>query len=120
MSSLSVGPGEEYLTVVSAVDAAHDGNTVNVQAGTYTNDFITIYKNLTLNAVGGTVTLNATAQPPNGKAILTEGAPGLIINVNGFAFTGATVPAGNGAGIRYEGGRLNLTNSHFYNNQNGI
>src|SRR4051794_19231042 len=120
MSSFVVGSGQQYATIAAAVDAAQDGDIVNVQAGTYTNDFINIDKNLTLNAVGGTVTLSATAQPPNGKAILTEGASGLTINVNGFAFTGATVPDGNGAGIRYEGGTLNITNSHFYNNQNGI
>src|SRR4051794_24475851 len=120
MNSLTVGSGQQYSTIAAAVNAAQDGDTVNVQAGTYTNDFIGIYKNLRLNAVGGTVTLRATAQPPNGKATLTEGASGLIVNVDGFAFTGVTVPDGNGAGIRYEGGTLNVTNSHFYNNQNGI
>jgi hypothetical protein len=73
-----------------------------------------------VNAVGGVVTMQATAQPPNGKAILTEGADGLTVNINGFAFTGATVRDGNGAGIRYEGGTLNVTDSHFYNNQDGI
>ena len=42
------------------------------------------------------------------------------MEIDGFAFTGATVPDGNGAGIRYEGGSLTVTNSHFYGNQNGI
>src|SRR3954451_6643051 len=120
MGSLTVGSGQQYSTVAAAVNAAQSGETVNVLAGTYANDFASIYKNLTLNAVGGVVTMNATAQPPNGKAILTEGAPGLIVNINGFAFSGATVPDGNGAGIRYEGGTLNVTNSRFANNQNGI
>jgi hypothetical protein len=120
MSTLSVGQNQQYSTIAAAISAAHDGDTVNVQAGTYTNDFVTVYKNLTLNAVGGVVTMNATMQPPNGKAILTEGAAGLTVNINGFAFTGATVPDGNGAGIRYEGGTLNITNSYFANNQNGI
>jgi hypothetical protein len=57
---------------------------------------------------------------PDGKAILTEGAPGSDVKIDGFAFTGAVVPDGNGAGIRYEGGSLTITNSHFHGNQNGI
>jgi hypothetical protein len=120
MATLQVGSGQQYSTIAAAVNAAHDGDTVSVLAGTYTNDFVSIDKNLTLNAVGGLVTMNATVQAPNGKAILTEGAPGLTVNINGFAFTGATVPDRNGAGIRYEGGTLNLKNSYFGNNQNGI
>src|SRR3954453_3977162 len=120
MSTLTVGASQQYSTIAAAVNAAQSGDTVNVMAGTYTNDFVTVYKNLTLNALGGVVTMNATAQPPNGKAILTEGASGLTVNINGFAFTGATVPDGNGAGIRYEGGTLKVTNSRFANNQNGI
>src|SRR4051794_18875905 len=120
MSTLTVGAGQQYTTIAAAVNAAHDGDTVNVQAGTYTNDFVSVHKSLTLNAMGGVVKMNATVQPPNGKAILTEGAPGLSVSVNGFAFTGAKVRDGNGAGIRYEGGTLNVTNSYFGNNQNGI
>src|SRR4051812_44476657 len=106
MSTLTVGARQQYSTIAAAVNAAESNDTIDVQAGTYTNDFVSIYKNLTLNAIGGVVTMQATAQPPNGKAILTEGGPGLTVNVNGFAFTGATVPDGNGAGIRYEGGTL--------------
>jgi hypothetical protein len=120
MSILTVGAGQQYTTIAAAVSAAHSGDTVNVQAGIYTNDFVSVYKSLTLNAVGGAVTMNATVQAPNGKAILTEGAPGLTVNINGFRFTGATVRDGNGAGIRYEGGTLNVTNCYFGNNQNGI
>src|SRR4051794_40876317 len=120
MSTLTVGAGQQYTTIAAAVNAAHDGDTVNVQAGTYTNDFVSVHKSLTLNAMGGVVKMNATVQPPNGKAILTEGAPGLTVNINGFSFTGAKVRDGNGAGIRYEGGTLNITNSYFANNQNGI
>src|SRR4051794_14082626 len=120
MSILTVGAGQQYSTISAAVDAAQSNDTIDVQAGTYTNDFVSVYKSLTLNAFGGVVKMQATAQPPNGKAILTEGADGLTVNVNGFAFTGATVRDGNGAGIRYEGGTLNITSSHFYDNQNGI
>ena len=120
MSILTVGSGQQFSTIASAVNAAADGDTINVAAGTYTNDFVTVSKSLTLNAVGGTVTMNATVQPPDGKAILTEGGNGVTVNINGFVFKGAKVPDGNGAGIRYQGGTLHIENSGFFNNENGI
>ena len=120
MSTLTVGAGQTYTTIAAAVGAAQAGDTINVQSGTYTNDFLNINKSLTLNAVGGVVTLAATVSPPNGKAILDEGGAGVAVSVNGFAFTGAAVSDMNGAGIRYEGGTLTVSNSHFFNNQDGI
>ena len=116
MGTLTVGSGQTYTTIESAVAAAQSGDTIDVQAGIYVNDFITINMDLTLDAVGGLVTLQATASPPDGKAIIDEGGSGETVNINGFAFTGAAVSDNNGAGIRYEGGTLNITDSHFYNN----
>src|SRR4051794_31191831 len=121
MSVLSVGSGQQFSTIAQAVAASSSGDTIDVAAGTYTNDFVVDSdKSLTLNAVGGVVTMNATMQPPNGKAILTEGAVGVTLIIKGFVFENASVPDGNGAGIRYEGGTLNITDSGFFNNQNGI
>ena len=120
MQTLKVGYGNGYATIAEAVRAAEDGATIDVKAGTYTNDFVSTQKNLTFNAVGGMVTMAATVEAPNGKAILTAGAPGVTVNITGFAFTGCTVSDGNGAGIRYEGGTMNISNSYFSRNQNGI
>src|SRR4051812_5014251 len=120
MTILTVGLGLEYGTIAEAVAASQSGDTIQVQAGTYTNDFTHITHNLTLQAVGGMVTMAATVAAPDGKAILTEGMAGIDVTIDGFAFTGAVVPDGNGAGIRYEGGSLTITNSHFYGNQDGI
>ena len=120
MTTITVGTNKQFTTIASAVTASHSGDVIKVDAGTYTNDFTRITQSLTLQAVGGIVTMNATVQPPNGKAILTEGNAGIDVSIDGFAFAGATVADANGAGIRYEGGNLKITNSHFYNNQNGI
>ena len=121
MSTLTVGVGQQFSTIAGAVNAAASGDTINVQAGTYMNDFVTdSTKSLTLNAVGGQVVMNATQQAPNGKAIFTEGGSGITVAISGFTFENATVRDGNGAGIRYEGGTLNVTNSVFSHNQNGI
>ncbi len=120
MSTLTVGAGQQFSTIAAAVNAAQGGDTVDVQAGVYTNDFTTIRKSLTLEAVGGTVTMLATVQTPDGKAILTEGGPGITVSIDGFVFAGAVVRDQNGAGIRYEGGTLHIAHSGFFANQNGI
>ena len=100
--------------------AAKSGDTINVQAGTYTNDFVTAFKSITLQAVGGVVKMVATVAPPNGKAIIDEGGSGVNVTINGFDISGAKVADGNGAAVRYEGGSLTLNNVYFHNNQDGL
>ncbi len=117
---LTVGPGQQYATIQAAVAAASAGDTIDVQAGVYTNDFISIFKDLTLQAVGGIVRLVATVSPPNGKAIIDEGDAGIAVTINGFDVSGAAVADKNGAAVRYEGGSLTLNNDYFHNNQDGL
>ena len=117
MTTLNVGAGQQYTTLASAVAAAHDGDVIKVQAGTYTNDFAEITHKITIEGVGGMVNLVATGQIPNGKAILITDTD---VTLDHIAFSGATVRDGNGAGIRYQGGNLTITNSYFHDNQNGI
>ncbi len=117
MTTLNVGVGQKYTSINSAVSAAAAGDTVQIQAGTYLNDFTTITKAITLTAVDGPVVMSATTSPPNGKAILTIDASA---TVDGITFTGASVGDLNGAGIRYEAGDLVVRNCVFYDNQDGI
>ena len=114
---LHVGVGQPFTTIASALAAAHDGDVVLVQAGTYVNDFATVSAKVSLIGVGGMVNMVATVPPPNGKAILTVDADATIQN---FTFSGAKVPDANGAGIRYEGGNLTLQNCGFHDNENGL
>ncbi len=120
MTTITVGNGQKYSTIASAVAASSSGDTINVNAGTYTNDVLVISHSLTLQAVGGTVNLVGTTQPANQKGLIEEGAPGVNVSISGFDISGATVKDANGAGIRYEGGNLTLTNVNIHNNQNGI
>jgi len=117
MSILTVGAGRQFSTIAAAVAASHDGDTVQIQAGVYVNDFAIITTKISLQGVGGMASLVATASPPNGKAILTVGTD---VTMDHLEFSGAAVPDANGAGIRYEGGNLTLTNCYFHDNENGI
>src|SRR4030095_2761793 len=117
MTILTVGPGKQYATMSAAIAASHDGDTIQVQAGTYTNDFATINTNISLVGVGGMVHLLATKAIPNGKAILVTNSDVTITN---FEFSGAKVADANGAGIRYQAGNLTINKCYFHDNQCGL
>ncbi len=117
MATLTVGNGQQFRHIADAIAASHDGDVVAVQAGTYLNDFATIYHKITLQGVGGMVKMVATVPPPNGKAILTTDND---VTIDHFEFSGAKVADRNGAGIRYETGNLTITNSYFHDNENGL
>ena len=117
MATLTVGTDKQFQTVAAAIAASQDGDTIQADAGTYTNDFAHITTDITLTAVGGLVHLNATVAPPDGKAILTTDGN---ITINGFEFSGAAVADRNGAGIRMQTGNLTINDCYFHHNENGI
>lgn len=117
MTVLNVGSDQPFQRIADAIAASQDGDVVNVQAGTYVNDFATINTKISINGVGGMVHLLATVAPPDGKAILTTNTD---LSIDHLEFSGAQVADQNGAGIRYQGGNLTITNSYFHDNQNGI
>lgn len=115
---LTVGPtGKMYKTVASAVAAARDGDVLQVQAGTYTNDFAYVNKQISIVGVGGMARMVATQNIPNGKAIFVTSKN---ITLDHIEFAGARVADANGAGIRYEGGNLVIKRCYFHDNENGI
>jgi len=119
-ATLNVGPAQEFSTVAAAIAAAQNGDTVMVQAGTYTNDFAEIKVKITLQAAGGAVVMKASGFIPNHKAILIIDTD---VSITGFTFTGAKVivtAGANGAGIRYQGGNLTVQNCTFTHNQAGL
>src|SRR4051794_16363283 len=117
MAILTVGSGMQYTTIASAIAASQNGDTIQVQAGTYRNDFANITKDINLVGVGGMVHLVADTTIPNGKAIFLTNAN---VSIDHFEFSGAAVPDKNGAGIKYETGNLTIANSYFHHNQMGI
>ena len=117
MTILTVGAGQAYSTIAAAVAASQDGDTVQVQAGTYVNDFATINTRILIEGVGGMVNLVATVPPPDGKAYFTTNTD---VSLDHLEFSGVAVADNNGAGIRYQGGNLTVTNCYFHDNQEGI
>ena len=117
MATLNVGAGQAYATLAKAVAASRDGDVIAVQAGTYVNDFATISTDISIVGVGGMANFVATKAPPNGKAILVTQSD---VTIKNLSFSGAAVPDGNGAGIRYESGNLVIVDSYFHDNQDGL
>jgi hypothetical protein len=122
-ATLSVGPGKTYATVAAAYAASHSGDSIEVQTGTYTNDFISITTNVNIKAVGGRVSMVATVPVPTTKGIWVVGTSvtSPTVTIDGFDFSGATTPSGsNAAGVMYQSGFLTLSNDSFHNNQDGV
>lgn len=126
---VTVGPDGNFSTLHAAVAAA-DANTkqsyvIEVDPGTYTNDFSVVTRAMTIEVNPndkGPVVLLATEPPSNYKGIITTSAS---LTVDGLTFEGAEIsPAkgSNGAGIRAQAGTTTLTveNSIFKDDQDGI
>lgn len=116
---LRVGPDKAIKTIAAAARLAGDGAVVEVDSGTYEGDVAVWTQDaLTLRAVGGRVKLMANGAAAEGKGIWVM--RGGQMDVDGFEFSGATVPDHNGAGIRLEKGTLTVRNCAFLDNENGI
>jgi hypothetical protein len=116
-SIVDVTTGTTYDTVSDAINGSGAGDLIQIQGGTYVEDFPKITHDLTLEAVGSLAHLETPGQPTNGEAILVTDAN---VTVDGLELSGATVPDGNGAGIREESGSLTVLNSYIHDNQDGI
>ncbi len=127
MSILKVGADEQFTTIQAAVTAAHAGDTIAIDAGTYTAADIGITKDLTIEAAGnGAVNVVApTTSNPKinvSKGLFIVGTEGNNPNVTieGLTLSGAKSGSENGAGIRLQSGNLNVVNDTFHDNQDGI
>ncbi len=117
---LEVGPGRPYATPCAAIAAAGDNDTIRIDAaGNYAGNVCAWAKNgLTLQGINGRPRIDAAGQHAQGKAIwVIAGNDTVIDNIE---FSGATVPDGNGAGIRQEGRNLSVRHAYFHHNENGI
>jgi hypothetical protein len=114
-------PGD--LTFAQAAVAAQNGDTVQVQSGTYTDFDVKWYaNNLTIQAVGGPVVLDDSGYSiSNEKGIFDLIGDNAV--VQGITFENAHDFADYGhnfAGIRDEGSGLTLNACTFLNNDEGL
>jgi len=119
-ATLVVGPEAPIRTVAEAARIARDGDVVEIQSGEYRGDVaVWLQKRLTIRGVGPTPpVMRADGRSAEGKAIwvLRDGA----FAIENIAFEGARVPDLNGAGIRFERGRLTLRRCRFVDDENGV
>ena len=111
-----IGPRDD---LARAIATAADGDEILIEAGDYRGQVAVItQRRLTLRGVGGRPVLHAAGQAAEGKGILVvRNGEVLIENIE---FRGARVRDRNGAGIRFERGRLVVRNCAFFDNENGI
>jgi hypothetical protein len=113
------GPGESIERIAEAARIAQDGDTVLIKAGTYRGDVaVWTQKRLEIRGVGGRPVLVADGKSAEGKAIWVFRKGNYV--VENIEFRGARVRDGNGAGIRFEHGALQVFNCVFDANQTGI
>jgi hypothetical protein len=113
-----VGPDERFPSLQDAVRAAASGDVIEMQAGAYHGDVaVAALPRLTIRGLGSGAVLHADGQNAEGKAILVVRGDVVVENLE---FRGARVPAGNGAGIRFEQGRLALRRCRFFDNEMGL
>jgi hypothetical protein len=118
-ATLVVGPGAPIARIADAAKLAGDGDVVLILPGEYHGDVaVWTQKRLTIRGVGAMPVLVADGQIAEGKAIwvFRDGD----IDVSNVAFQGARAPGLNGAGIRFERGRLRVHGCRFSDNENGI
>jgi MYXO-CTERM domain-containing protein len=121
-ATLHVGTGMTYTSIAAAAAAAHDGDTIAIEAGTYHEEVVFTANGLTIQSVGGEVVIDMT-----GMTLMNQGGKGIFIldgadtTVDGITFVGATDGDGNGAGIRWQGGgMLTVRNCTFRDDEDGI
>ena len=116
---IHVGPGGTARTIAEASQIAKDGDIVEIGPGEWIGDVaVWQQKALTIRGSGKRTALIAAGKHAEGKAIwVIRDGSFLIENIE---FRGTRVPDGNGAGIRFEAGKLRLRNCAFFDNQNGI
>ena len=115
-ATLTVAPGQ---SLPEALRQAADGDVIEILAGVHHGQVGVIdQRQLTLRGVGGRPVLAAAGRDAEGKAILV--VRNGDVHIENIEFRGARVPDGNGAGIRFEAGRLHVLRCAFIDNQNGI
>lgn len=116
---ITVGPDEPITRIADAARVAKDGDIVLIKPGTYRGDVAVWMQNqLEIRGDGARPVIEAAGESAEGKAIWVFRSG--EFKVDNIEFRGARVADGNGAGIRFERGTLEVSNCVFDDNENGL
>jgi hypothetical protein len=117
--TLIVGPAGQPAAFLQALARAQDGDVIELLPGEYRGVVAVIpHKRLTIRGAGERPVLVADGKVAAGKAIfvVSDGD----VTIENLEFRGARAPDGNGAGIRFEKGKLHVRRCAFFDNENGL
>lgn len=128
MTILTVGSGQKFSTISSAIAASKAGDVIKVLPGTYTNDWITVSHSLTIQGVRGPngklPHLVATKAPPNGFGLIDQKGGALTVQnleISGAHLHKSGAGASNAAGVRFQNGTsLTLDHVAIHDNDDGV
>lgn len=118
-ATIVVGPEEKPGAFAEALDRAKDGDEIVVMPGTYKGAIGVIgHKRLTIRGEGKRPVFLFDGKVAEGRAlwVVKDGH----VRIENIEFRGARAPDGNGAGIRFEKGRLEVVRCAFFDNQHGL
>lgn len=117
--TLTVGPAGQPAAFAEALARARDGDVIELLPGEYRGVVgVITQRKLTIRGVGERPVLIADGKAAEGKAIFVvrDGD----ITIENLEFRGARVADQNGAGIRFEKGRLLVERCVFLDNEMGL
>lgn len=118
-ATLTVGPGGDAARFSDAVRLAQDGDTIAVMPGDYIGDVAVLtQRRLHVRGIGARPVFHAAGRHAEGKAIWV--VRGGDVTIENIEFRGARVPDQNGAGIRFDKGRLQVIDCSFVDNEMGL
>ena len=117
---LLVSPEGTPLSLQQALQAASDGDTIELLPGDYRVGPHLLIENrrLTLRGVGKRPVIHGDGKVSERRALWTQ--RGGDLRIENIEFRGARASDGDGAGIRQEGGLLKLVGCAFYDNEHGV
>lgn len=113
---LEVGPARAFDVPSAAAAIARDGDTIRIDAGTYRDCAVWRASDLTIEGIGGRPLMRDVTCASQAIWLIF----GSRITVRNVAIAGARAPYGNGAGIKFTGATLSVSDADFLDNQNGI
>jgi len=117
--TLIVGPSDEPAAIARTLMQARDGDVVEVLPGEYRGiAAVLAQRRLTIRGAGKRPVFVAGDKLAEGKAILV--VRGGEVTIENLEFRGARAPDRNGAGIRFEKGRLVVRDCAFFDNETGL